>query len=294
MRTTALSVPPHSVFSPQLSAKRGTPHPGNSEARVSQPCPAHAGKKYHAHSGSFRPAAQRFLSLTIRKARYASLRKFRSAPRFAAFSRALRQEISCAQRLFPPRRPHSVLSQLSAKRGTSHPGNSEARVSQPCPARTGKKYHAHSGSFRPAVCTSFSPLNFPKSAGTPHPGNSEARRVSQPCPANAGKEHHAHSASFRPAAAQRFLPPDYPQSAECLTPEIPKRAAFRSLLREHRQEISCAQRFFPSRRRKAFSPNFPQSAGAGRFLAGRRNPRVLFPTNALEYTPKAHSKQKRR
>ena len=174
-----------------------------------------------------------------------------------------------------------------------HSGNSEARrVLQPSPARTGKKYHAHSGSFRPAVRIAFFP-NFPQSAERLTP-EIPKRAFRSLAPRAQARNIMRTAALSVPPSAHRFLPSTFRKAPERLTPEIPKRAAFRSLLREHRQEISCAQRFFPSRRRKAFSPNFPQSAGAGRFLAGRRNPRVLFPTNALEYTPKAHSKQKRR
>ena len=257
MRTAALSVPPHSVFFPRLSAKRGN----------------------------------------------ASPRKFRSAPRFAAFSRERRQEISCARRLFPSRRPHSVFSQLSEKRGTSHPGNPEAHC------------------------------------------------VSQPCPANTGKEYHAHDASYRPAAAKRFLP-TFRKAPERLTPEIPKRAAFRSLAprtqarnimrtaaltvpppqsvfspstfrkarnvsprkfrsaprfaafsRERRHEISCARRLFPSRRPHSVFSQLSEKrrswpAPRRRFPSAEAAPggailESFFP-NALEYALKAHSKQKRR
>ena len=256
MRTALLSVPPpHSVLS-QLSAKRGMPHPGNSEAhRVSQPCPANTGKKYHAHGGSFRPAAaKRFLPSTSRKARNASPRKFRSAPRFAALPRERRQGTSCARRFFPSRR------------------------------------------------TAFSLPDFPQSAGTPHPGNSEARRVSPPCPANAGKKYHAHDASFRPAGRKAFSP-NFPKSAERLTPEIPKRAAFRSLAPQTQarnimrtaalsvpppqsvlSQLSEKRRSWPAPRRR-----FPsaEAAPGGAILES-------FFQNALEYALKAHTKQKRR
>ena len=200
MRTALLSVPPRIVFSTRLSAKRGTPHPGNSEARrVSPPSPANADNEYHAHGGSFRPAAKRFLPPTFRKA---PERLTLEIPKRAAF--------------------HSPAPQTQAR-------------------------------------------NIMRTAA-----------LSVPPP---------HIV---------FFPPDFPQSVECLTPEIPKRAAFRRLAPRAQARNIMRTALLSVPPHSVFFPDFPQSAGAGCFPAGRRNPRVLFPTNALEYTPKAHSKQKRR
>ena len=149
----------------------------------------------------------------------------------------------------------------------------------------------------------FSP-QLPAKRGTPHPGNSKARRVSQPCPANAGKGYHAHSASFRPADRIAFSPyPTFRKAPERLTPEIPKRIAFRSLLPQTQarnimrtaalsvpppqsvfSQLSAKRRSRPAPRRR-----FPgaEAAPGGAILES------FFP-NALECTLKAHSKQKRR